>query len=121
MSTTAANRVTDLAQAELFTTSALHEFVTKVRDLDRDIAYILEFQADTLQATLATLPVVDAKYGSLSSRARARAVAGCIRGAAEATKHAARLTVKAWALFQKYYVPEGKRTGGKKKKFDVDA
>lgn len=120
--TTAAERVKELADAELYTSTALHEYTTRVRNLCRDLAYVQEFQAETLQATLATLPVVDGKYGSLSSRARARTVAICMRSAAEAITHAGKLTVKAWALYLKYYVPENKRPGAKnKKKFDINA
>lgn len=119
---TAAKRVADLADAELFTSTALREFSGKVRDLCRDIAYVLEFQAETLQASLATLQVVDGKYGSLSSRARARLVARCFRLGAEAVKHAGTLAVKAFALFEKYYLTEEQRRGKKtKKKFDVGA
>ena len=119
---TAAERVKELADAELYTASALNEFTNRVRNLCRDLAYILQFQADTLQANLATLPVVDGKYGSLSSRVRAKAVAWCLRSAAEAVAHAGVLTVKSWSLFVKYYVPEGKKPGAKaKKKFDVSA
>lgn len=119
---TAAERLKELADAELYTSTALHEYTSRVRNLCRDLAYIIEFQGDTLQATLATLPVVDGKYGSLSSRARARAVAACMRTAAEAVTHAGKLTVKSWALYVKYFVPEGKKPGAKaKKKFDVSA
>lgn len=119
--TTAAERVSELADAELFTSTALHDFVIKVRDLCRDVAYILQFQADTLQASLATLPVVGSKYGSMASRTRARAVAWCLRAAAEAIQHAGKLTVKAWALFQKYYVHEQQRQNTAKKPFQVNA
>lgn len=104
MATTAAERLTELAEAELYTSDALHDFTGRVRNLCRDLAYVLEFQADTLQANLATVPVVNGRYGSLSSRARARAVAWCMRSAAEAIKHAGKLNVKCWALFVKFYV-----------------
>jgi hypothetical protein len=103
-SSTAAGRMTDLADAELYTSDALHEFTGRVRNLCRDLSWVLEFQADTLQANLATLPVVDSRFGSLSSRARARAVAWCLRSAADAVKHAGKLSVKCWSLFLKYYV-----------------
>jgi hypothetical protein len=120
--TTAAERVKELADAELYTASALQEYTSRVRNLCRDLAYILEFQAETLQATLATLPVVDSKLGPLTSRVRARTVAVCMRTAAEAVTHAGKLNVKAWALFVKYYVPEHKKPGAKtKKKFDINA
>lgn len=119
--TTAAERVSELADAELFTSTALHDFVIKVRDLCRDVAYILQFQADTLQASLATLPVVGSKYGSLASRVRARSVAWCMRSAAEAIQHAGKLTVKAWSLFQKYYVAEQQKPAAGKKQFQVNS
>jgi hypothetical protein len=119
--TTAAERVSELADAELFTSTALHDFVIKVRDLCRDVAYILQFQADTLQASLATLPVVNGRYGAMSSRARARVVAWSLRSAAEAVQHAGKLTVKAWALFQKYYVSEQNKQTPAKKSFQVNA
>lgn len=119
---TAAERVADLSEAELFTSTALRDFSKKVRDLCRDLAYVLEFQADTLQASLATLPVVDGKYGSMTSRARARTVSRCLRVAADAVKHAGVLAVKSFVLFEKYYVAEKKRQLKKsKKQFDVDA
>ena len=98
MTTTAAERVSELADAELFTSTALHDFVIRVRDLCRDIAYILQFQADTLQASLATLPVVGSKYGPMASRVRARSVAWCLRSAAEAIQHSGKLTVNDTAL-----------------------
>lgn len=101
---TASGRLVDLADAELYTSDALHEFTAKVRDLCRDLGFVLQFQADTLQANLATLPVNDAKFGSLSSRARARTVAWCMRHAADAVMHAGKLQVKCWSLFLKYYV-----------------
>jgi hypothetical protein len=118
---TAAERVKELADAELYTSSALHEFVTRVRNLCRDLAYILQFQAETLKASLSTLPVADSKYGPMASRMRARAVAWCLSSAAEAITHAGKLTVKAWSLFQRYYVAEHKRQVTAKKTFKVDA
>jgi hypothetical protein len=102
--TTATSRLEELADAELYTSDALSDFTSRVRNLCRDLAWVLDFQADTLQANLATLPVVNGRYGSLSSRARARAVAWCLRSAAEAIKHAGKLSVKCWSLFLKYYV-----------------
>lgn len=109
--TTATSRLEELADAELYTSDALSDFTGRVRNLCRDLAWVLDFQADTLQANLATLPVVNGRYGSLSSRARARAVAWCLRSAADAVKHAGKLSVKCWSLFLKYYVhPEPKPT-----------
>lgn len=101
---TAASRLTELSEAELYTSDALNDFTGRVRNLCRDLSWVLEFQADTLQANLATLPVVDGRFGSLSSRVRARAVAWCLRSAADAVKHAGKLSVKCWSLFVKYYV-----------------
>lgn len=101
---TASARVSELAEAELYTSDALHEFTGRVRNLCRDLAYVLEFQADTLQANLATIPVIDGRFGGLSSRVRARAIAWCMRSAADAIKHAGKLNVKCWSLFVKYYV-----------------
>ena len=103
MNTTNANP-TELAEAELYTSEALKDFTSRVRNLCRDLAWVLEFQADVLQTNLATLPVVDGRCGSLSSRARARAVAWCLRSAADAIRHAGKLSVKCWVLFVKYYV-----------------
>jgi hypothetical protein len=102
-----ANRMIDeLATIELTSDEALQVFCTKMRDLCRDFAWTLDFQAEALEAALKTVKPVDAKFGGISARVRAKAVAWCMRAAADALGHGGKQAVKCWMLFVRYYAPE---------------
>lgn len=96
----------ELAEMELRDPDALYSFCDQVRDIARGLSWALLFQADMLQGDLSTVPVPEGRFGSLSSKARAKAIASCLRLAAEAVTHAGRLTVKCYSLFKRYYLIE---------------
>lgn len=102
-----ANRMIDeLSTIELTSDEALQIFSSKLRDLCRDLAWTLDYQAEVLEAALKTVAPVDAKFGAISARVRAKAVAWCLRAAADAVQHGGRLAVKCWMLFVRHYAPE---------------
>lgn len=96
----------ELAEMELRDPDALYAFCDRVRDDFRALSWALQFQADMLQGDLSTVPVPEGRFGTLSSKARAKTVATCLRLAADATMHAGRLTVKCYSLFKRYYLTE---------------
>ncbi|GHH57671.1 hypothetical protein [Lentzea cavernae] len=96
----------ELADMELRDPDALYHFCDRVRDDARELSWALQFQADMLQGDLSTVAVPEGRFGSLSSKARAKAVASCLRLAAEAVTHAGRLTVKCYSLFKRHYLVE---------------
>lgn len=98
------NHFESLTDMELRDPDALFAFCDEVRDLCRDLSWALQFQAEMLQADLSTLPVPEGRFGSLSSKARAKATAWCLRQAADAVMHAGRLSVKTYSLFKRYYL-----------------
>lgn len=116
----AAKLIDELGDAEITSSSELREFGKSLRDFCRDLAWTLDYQADWIEAQLATLPVVDSKFGRLSSRVRAKSVAWCFRAGADAIQHAGKLGLKSWALFVKYYAPELSMASKKKPKFKID-
>lgn len=114
--------IKELSDIELTSSTALHNMAYTTRDLCRDLSFTLQFQADMLEAGLRTLPNADAKFGSLTRFVRAKAVAWCLRAAADAVRHAGRNSVKSWALFVKYYAPEIAEAEKKKRpKFVIDS
>lgn len=96
----------ELAEMELRDPDALYAFCDRIRDDTRALSWALLFQADMLQGDLATVPVPEGRFGSLSSKARAKTVATCLRLAADAVMHAGRLAVKCYSLFKRYYLIE---------------
>lgn len=100
----AANPFDELSEMELRDREALYAFCDLVRDLCRGASWALQFQADMLQADLSTVAVPEGRFGSLSSKARAKAVSTCLRLAADAIMHAGRMTVKCYSLFKRYYL-----------------
>ncbi len=96
----------ELAEMELRDPDALYTFCDRVRDDTRALSWALQFQAEMLQGDLSTVPVPEGRFGSLSSKARAKTVASCLRLAAEAVMHAGRLAVKCYSLFKRYYLLE---------------
>ena len=98
------NHFEDLTDLELRDADALYHFCDTVRDLCRDLSWALSFQADMLQADLSTVPVPEGRFGSLSSKARAKTVAWSLRQASDAVMHAGRLSVKCYSLFKRYYL-----------------
>jgi hypothetical protein len=103
---TGKNPFDELAEMELRDPDALYAFCDRIRDDARAWSWALQFQADMLQADLATVPVPEGRFGSLSSKARAKMVASCLRMAGEAVMHAGRLSVKCYSLFTRYYLTE---------------
>ena len=121
MARSAERMIKELCDLELTTSTSLKKFAYVSRDLCREISFTLLFQADMLEAGLKTLPIADAKFGALTRYVRAKAVAWCLRAAADAVQHAGRNSVKCWALFIKYYAPEIAAAEAKKKpKFTID-
>jgi hypothetical protein len=98
------NQFEELAEMELRDPDALYHFCDTVRDLCRDLSWGLQFQSEMLQADLSTVKVPEGRFGSLSSKARAKAVSWCLRQAADAVLHAGRLSVKTYSLFKRYYL-----------------
>ena len=99
------NQFDELTEMELRDPDALQAFCDIVRNVCRDLSWALLFQAEMLQADLATLPV-EGRFGSLSSKARAKTVAWCLRQGADAVMHAGRLSVKCFSLFTRHYLVE---------------
>jgi len=100
------NPFDELTEMELRDPDALYEFCDIVRNLSRDLSFALQFQAEMLQADLGTVKVTEGRFGALSSKARAKTVASCLRLGAEAVTHAGRLSVKCYSLFKRYYLTE---------------
>jgi hypothetical protein len=116
----------DELDSPLNTSTELHDYVKKVRDLCRDFYMELEFAATELQQNLATLPVAESSggaiFGGITSRIRARQVAACLRRAGEAQKYSGGQAVKAWAMFKRVFAPEidaANGKNGKKPAFNV--
>lgn len=107
------NQFEELTEMELRDPEALYAFTDELRNIFRDLAWALQFQADMLQSDLATVPVPEGRYGALSSKARAKAVAACLRLAADATQHAGRMSVKCYSLFKRYYLKPEEKSDGK--------
>lgn len=101
-----ASHFDELAEMELRDPDALYHFCDRVRDDARALSWALMFQADMLQGDLATVAVPEGRFGSLTSKARAKTVASCLRLAADAVMHAGRLAVKCYSLFRRYYLIE---------------
>ena len=117
----ATDLIDELGDIEISSSSELREFGKTLRDFCRALAWTLDYQADWIEAQLSTLPVVDAKFGRLSSRLRAKSVAWCFRAGADAIQHAGKLGLKSWALFVKHFAPELSIAKSKKKpKFKID-
>jgi len=100
------NRFEELTEMELRDPEALYAFCDTVRNDCRDLSWALLFQAEMLQADLATVQLPESRFGSLSSKVRAKTVAWCLRQAADAVMHAGRLSVKCFSLFKRYYLAE---------------
>lgn len=108
----ARQRLADLAEYDLTTPEGVQGFTKAVRDIQRDLFLELELSRTMLQAALSTLPPpADAKFGSVSSRKRARAVTACLQRAAKANQYAASQIVKCWGTFRTQYAPELNKSG----------
>lgn len=110
----------DELDTPLTSSSELHDYILKVRNLCRDFYMELDFAATELQQNLATLPVAEnsggAIFGGFTSRIRARQVAACLRRASEAQKYSGGQAVKAWVMFKRVFAPEIDAAQGKKGK-----
>lgn len=115
----ARGKIDELSEVELLSASQLKQLTIIVRDLCRDLSWVLDYQAEVLEANLATLPVPDGRFGGMSSRVRAKQVAWCLRAAADAVQHAGKNSVKCYALFVKHFV-RAEQTKPKPK-FEIDA
>lgn len=121
MALSAEKMIKELSDLELTSSTALKKFAYITRDLCREISFTLLYQAEMLEAGLRTLPIADSRFGAMTRYVRAKAVAWCLRAAADAVMHAGRNSVKCWALFVKYYAPEIAAAEAKKKpKFTID-
>lgn len=100
-------RINELA-SPLDSAKALNTYVTKVRELHRDLYMELSFAAETLQQNLATItiPGENGKNRSRAySRIQARRVSNCLRRAADSQKYAGGQAVKCWREFTKTFAP----------------
>lgn len=107
------NPFEELADMELRDPEALFQFCDEMRDITKYLSWTLHFQAELLQADLATVPVPEGRFGALSSKARAKTVATCLKLAADAVIHAGRLNVKCYSLFKRYYLKPEEKSDGK--------
>lgn len=101
----------------LASSSELQEYISRVRDLCRDLYIELEFGAEVLQQNLSTLVAQDARgqqVGRIASRRRAKKVAHCLRRAAEAQKYSGGQAVKTWSMFVTNFAEEIEQARGRR-------
>ncbi|GAA3878252.1 hypothetical protein GCM10022243_48690 [Saccharothrix violaceirubra] len=116
------DRFDDLYRVELQSGASLEAFTVVVRDACREFAFLLSYQADQVQVSLATFQFrrydeegrqISDPFGRLTAKARAKIVAWALRQSADAVLHAGRMAVKSYALYFKYFkrgmTPEQKR------------
>lgn len=102
----------DELESDLNTSSALEEYLNKLKGLFKELYLELNFAAEELQANLSTLPVQDSRLanggvvGSANSKVRAKLVADNLRRMAESCMYSGANAVKTWQQFVKTFAPE---------------